>query len=153
MPSSSRADARISETTSRASSLKNATLIESLVAMETVKSLGAEGHIQSRWEKTVAFLERTNIKLRLLSSSVVNSVQWVQMAASIATMVVGVYLIMSNSISMGSLIATYLLSSRAIAPIGRVAALLMQYHSASRSLKALDEIMQKRRNAPPVRCS
>jgi len=138
----------LSETTSRASSLKNATLIESLVAMETVKSLGAEGHIQSRWEKTVAFLERTNIKLRLLSSSVVNSVQWVQMAASIATMVVGVYLIMSNSISMGSLIATYLLSSRAIAPIGRVAALLMQYHSASRSLKALDEIMQKETERP-----
>lgn len=138
----------LSETTSRASSLKNATLIESLVAMETVKSLGAEGHIQSRWEKTVAFLERTNIKLRLLSSSVVNSVQWIQMTASIATMVVGVYLIMSNSISMGSLIATYLLSSRAIAPIGRVAALLMQYHSASRSLKALDEIMQKETERP-----
>ncbi|NMD17175.1 MAG: ATP-binding cassette domain-containing protein, partial [Synergistaceae bacterium] len=50
--------------------------------------------------------------------------------------------------SMGSLIATYLLSSRAIAPIGRVAALLMQYHSASRSLKALDEIMQKETERP-----
>lgn len=138
----------LSETTNRASSLKNATLIESLVAMETVKSLGAEGHIQTRWEKTVAFLENTNIKLRLLSSSVVSSVQWIQITASIATMIIGVYLIMNNSISMGSLIATYMLSSRAIAPIGRVAALLMQYHSASRSLNALDEIMKKETERP-----
>jgi ATP-binding cassette subfamily C protein LapB len=116
--------------------------------METVKSLGAEGHIQSRWEKTVAFLENTNIKLRLLSSSVVNSVQWIQTTASIATMVVGVYLIINNKISMGSLIATYMLSSRAIAPIGRVAALLMQYHSASRSLFALNDIMAKETERP-----
>ncbi|MDD3035206.1 MAG: type I secretion system permease/ATPase, partial [Bacteroidales bacterium] len=133
----------LSETTNRANSLKNATLIESLVAMETVKSLGAEGQIQTRWEKTVDFLENTNIRLRLLSSSVVNSIQWVQITASIATMIVGVYLIMNNTISMGSLIATYMLSSRAISPVGRVAALLMQYHSASRSLKALDDVMQK----------
>lgn len=133
----------LSETTNRANSLKNATLIESLVAMETVKSLGAEGQIQTRWEKTVDFLENTNIRLRLLSSAVVNSIQWVQITASIATMIVGVYLIMNNTISMGSLIATYMLSSRAISPVGKVAALLMQYHSASRSLKALDDVMQK----------
>lgn len=133
----------LSETTNRANSLKNATLIESLVAMETVKSLGAEGQIQTRWEKTVDFLENTNIRLRLLSSSVVNSIQWVQITASIATMIIGVYLIMNNTISMGSLIATSMLSSRAIAPVGRAAALLMQYHSASRSLKALDDVMQK----------
>ncbi len=116
--------------------------------METVKSLGAEGQIQTKWEKTVDFLENTNIRLRLLSSSVVNSIQWVQITASIATMVVGVYMIINNNISMGSLIATYMLSSRAIGPIGRVAALLMQYHSASRSLKALDDIMEKETEHP-----
>ena len=138
----------LSETTNRAGSLKNATLIESLVAIETIKSLGAEGQIQTKWEKTVEFLERTNVRLRLLSSSVVNSTQWVQITASVATMVIGVYMIMNNKISMGSLIAVYMLSSRAISPIGRVAALLMQYHSAARSLKALDDIMQKSTEHP-----
>lgn len=138
----------LSENTSRANSLKNATLIESLVAIDTVKMLGAEGQIQTRWERTVAFLESTSIKLRLLSSSVVSSTQWIQTTASIATMVTGVYLIMKNSISMGSLIAVYMLSSRAVAPIGRVAALLLQYNSASRSLKALDDIMHKETERP-----
>ncbi len=133
----------LSETTNRASALKNATLVESLVAMETLKSQGAEGQVQGRWEKTVAFLETANARLRLLSSSVINGTQWVQLSISVATMVIGVYLIMDNSLSMGSLIAAYMLSSRAMAPVGRVAGLLMQYHSASRSLAALDDIMKK----------
>ena len=49
----------LSETTNRANSLKNATLIESLVAMETVNV--GEGD-STRWEKTVDFLENTNIR-------------------------------------------------------------------------------------------
>jgi len=44
---------------------------------------------------------------------------------------------------MGSLIAAYMLSSRAMMPVSRVAGLLMQYYSTSRSLTALDEIMNK----------
>lgn len=138
----------LSETTNRASAMKNATLVESLVAMETLKSQGAEGQVQGRWEKTVAFLEGTNVRLRLLSSWVVNGMQWVQLAVSVATMALGVYLIMENRISMGSLIAAYLLSSRAMAPVAKVTALLMQYHSASRSLAALDEIMNKPAERP-----
>ena len=138
----------LSETTNRANALKNATLVESLVAMETLKSQGAEGHVQGRWEKTVSFLELTNARLRLLSSSVINGTQWAQLSVSVATMVIGVYLIMDNTLSMGSLIAAYMLSSRAMSPIGRVAALLMQYHSASRSLAALDDIMNKQAERP-----
>ena len=138
----------LSETTNRASAMKNATLVESLVSMETLKSQGAEGQVQGRWEKTVAFLEGTNVKLRLLSSSVVNGMQWVQLAVSVATMILGVYLIMENEISMGSLIAAYMLSSRAMAPVAKITSLLLQYHSASRSLAALDEIMKKPTERP-----
>jgi len=133
----------LSETTNRAASLKNSTLVESLIAMETLKTQGAEGRMQNRWEKTVRYLEDTNVKLHLLSSSVMNWTQWVQLTVSIATMVIGVYLIRDNAISMGSLIAAYMLSSRAMMPVSRVAGLLMQYYSTSRSLTALDEIMNK----------
>lgn len=61
----------LAETTNRASALKNATLIESLVGMETVKSQGAESHVQKRWETSVSFLEHVNTRLRLLSGSVI----------------------------------------------------------------------------------
>jgi len=138
----------LSETTNRASAMKNATLVESLVSMEALKSQGAESQVQGRWEKTVAFLEGTNIRLRLLSSSVINGMQWVQLSVSVATMILGVYLIMENRISMGSLIAAYMLSSRAMAPVAKITSLLLQYHSASRSLAALDEVMKKPTERP-----
>lgn len=133
----------LSETTNRASSLKNATMVESLVAIESVKTQNLESTVQSRWEKTVAHLEAANVKMRLLSSAVISWTQWINVTISIATMVIGVYLIRANAISMGSLIAAYMLSSRAMMPISRVAGLLMQYYSTSRSLSALDDIMNK----------
>ncbi|GAB1485433.1 type I secretion system permease/ATPase [Aminivibrio sp.] len=138
----------LAESTNRASALKNATLVESLVGMETLKTQGAEGQIQVRWEKAVSFLELTNARLKLLSSSVVSGTQWVQQMVSVATMIIGVYLVISNSLNMGGLIAAYMLSSRFMAPIGRVAGLLLQYYTASRSLAALDEIMKKPTERP-----
>ena len=118
-------------------------MVESLVAIESVKTQNLENTVQNRWEKTVAHLEAANVKMRLLSSAVVSWTQWVNVTISIATMVIGVYLIRANAISMGSLIAAYMLSSRAMMPISRVAGLLMQYYSTSRSLSALDDIMNK----------
>lgn len=48
----------LSESTYRASALRNATLIESLTALETIKTQGAEGVMQSKWEKSVAFVSQ-----------------------------------------------------------------------------------------------
>lgn len=138
----------LAETTNRASALKNATLVESLVGMETVKSQGAEAHVQKRWERSVSFLEHTNTDLRLLSGSVMNGTQWVSQTVNVVTMLVGVYLIINGDLNMGALIAVSMLSSRCIAPIGRAAGLMMQYHSAARSLSALDEIMKKTTERP-----
>ena len=58
----------LSETTYKASALRNGTLIESLGGIETIKTQGAEGVIQARWERTNLFLAATNVKIRALSS-------------------------------------------------------------------------------------
>ncbi|MEI7430606.1 MAG: ABC transporter transmembrane domain-containing protein, partial [Betaproteobacteria bacterium] len=62
----------LSETTYRASALRNASLIESLTALATIKTQGAEGVVQTKWEQTTAFLARTNAQVRLLSSTATN---------------------------------------------------------------------------------
>ncbi|PIE54000.1 MAG: type I secretion system permease/ATPase [Dethiosulfovibrio peptidovorans] len=133
----------LAETTQRASAMKNATLVESLLSMEAVKAAGAESLIQGRWERAVDFLERAGVRTKRLSSSVVSGFQWVQQIVSVVTMVVGVSLVLRQSLSMGALIAAYMLTSRGMAPVGRLASLLIQYSSASRSLAALDGIMAK----------
>ena len=133
----------LSETTYRAGALRNATLVESLVGLEAIKALGAEGVMQRKWESSAAFLARTGAQLRLLSSSTINGSMWAQQFVNVAVVVVGVYLIADGQLTLGGLIASTMLASRAMAPIGQVAGLLTQYHNASTALQSLDGILQQ----------
>lgn len=131
----------LSETTYRAGALRNATLIESLTALETIKTQGAEGVMQSKWEKSVAFVSQVNNKMRFLSAAATNGAMEVQQLVSVVVVICGVYLIGDGKLSMGGLIACTMLTSRAVAPLGQMVGLLMQYHSAKVSLASLETIM------------
>jgi ATP-binding cassette subfamily C protein LapB len=133
----------LSESTYRSGALRNATLVESLVGLETIKSLGAEGTMQRKWEESATHLARVSTRLRLLSMTTLNGAQFMQQLVSVSTVVVGVYLITERELTMGGLIATTFLAGRAMAPLGQVAGLMMQYHNAVTSLTALDGIMDK----------
>lgn len=133
----------LSETTYRASAMRNATLIESLVGLEAIKALGAESVMQRKWESSAAFLSRVGAQLRLLSSSTINGAMWAQQFVNVAVVVAGVYLIADGKLTLGGLIACTMLASRAMAPIGQIAGLLTQYHNAATALKSLDDILQQ----------
>ena len=133
----------LSETTYRASAMRNATLVESLVGLEAIKALGAESVMQRKWELSANFLSRVGAQLRLLSASTINVATWAQQSVNIAVIVVGVYLISDGTLTLGGLIACSMLSSRAMAPIGQVAGLLTQYHNAATALTSLDGILQQ----------
>jgi ATP-binding cassette subfamily C protein LapB len=132
----------LAETTYRASAQRNSTLVEGLVGFETIKALGAEGGFQRRWEQSAALLARVGAQLRLLSSTVSNTSMLVQNLVGLTIIIVGVYLIGGGAMTTGALIASYMLSSRAMAPIAQVAGLLVQYHTASTSLSSLNEMMK-----------
>jgi ATP-binding cassette, subfamily C, bacterial LapB len=133
----------LSETMYRAGALRNATLIESLVGLETVKALGIEGHMQSKWEHTASYLTEVGSKLKLLSQSINNGSNAISQITTVALILLGVYLVTNGDLTMGGLIASTMLASRAMAPISQTAGLLTQYHTASTSLQSLDEIMNK----------
>ena len=133
----------LAETTYRAGAMRNSTLIESLVGLETIKAMGAESRMQRRWEDTTAFLAHVGVQLRLLSSSAINVTQWSQQMVTMFVIVTGVYLITAGELSMGGLIACTMLSGRIMAPFGQLAGLITQYHNAEIALKSLDEVMAK----------
>ncbi|MDD5299261.1 MAG: type I secretion system permease/ATPase [Gallionella sp.] len=139
----------LSETTYRAASLRNATLVESLTAMETIKALSAESHVQATWEKTAAFLAKTSNQLRMLSASATNSVQTIQQIINVGVLIGGVYLIHNGSLSQGGLIACTMLTGRAMAPLGQLASLLIQYQGAKTALDSLNKLMEKPIERPP----
>ncbi len=133
----------LSETMYRAGAVRNATLIESLVSLETIKALGIEGGMQRKWEHSATYLTEVGSKLRLLSSSIHNGSSAIQQTISVSLILLGVYLVTSGDLTMGGLIACTMLSSRALVPISQTAGLLTQYHTASTSLQSLDDIMNK----------
>jgi len=133
----------LSETTYKASALRNATLVESLTGIETIKSQGAESVVQAKWERANAFLAKTNVKMRALSSSAMYSTSTLTQLVSVSIILVGVYLIGQKELTMGALIASTMLSGRALAPAGQIVGLLMQYQGARTALESLNKIMDK----------
>ena len=133
----------LSQTTYQASAQRNATLVESLTGIETIKAQGAESVIQSRWERANEFLAATNVKMRGLSSSAMYSTSTLQQLVSVTIVIIGVYLITDKNLTMGGLIAANMLAGRALAPAGQIVGLLMQYQGARTALESLEQIMEK----------
>jgi ATP-binding cassette subfamily C protein LapB len=133
----------LSETTYRASAQRNATLIESLTGIETIKSQGAEGVIQARWERANAFLAGMHVRMRALTAKAMYGTAWTTQLVTIAIVIVGVYLIAERELTMGALIAAGMLAGRALAPAGQIVGLLMQYQGARTAMASLEGLMAK----------
>jgi ATP-binding cassette, subfamily C, bacterial LapB len=138
----------LSETTYRAGAQRNATLVEALVGFETVKALGAEAPLQRKWERSTALLARVGVQLRLLSATASNTSAFLQQLINLVIVIVGVHMIGERQLTMGGLIACTMLASRAMAPVGQVAGLLVQYHTASTALTSLNEMMKREVDRP-----
>jgi len=129
---------KLTETTYQAGALRNATLIESLAGMDTLKAMGAESVMQRKWEETTRFLAGVGVQLRLASLSVTHFTMWCQQLVSVLVIVTGVYLIAAGELTMGGLIASTMLASRSLQPFGQIAGLTTQFHNAKIGLKSLD---------------
>lgn len=132
----------------RASAQRNATLVEALVGLETIKIMGAESTIQRRWERATVFLAQVGARLKLMSSVTLGFAQSVSQLVSIVVLIVGVYLLMENQVSMGGIIAASMLAGRALAPLGQIAGLLMQYHQARTGLASVEQHMKTPQERP-----
>lgn len=129
------------ESSNEAISHKNGILIESLNALETIKGLGASGHLRWKWEETTADISKKALVTKMLSTSISNVNGFLVQFSTVAVVVIGVYLIADNNLTLGGLIAAVILSSRAIVPMGQFASLISSYEQAKASFIMLDKIM------------
>ena len=131
----------LSQATWQAGAQRNATLIESLSCIETIKAQGAESVIQSRWERANAHIAAVSVRMRSLSSGAMSATGWLGQVVNVVLIVVGVHLIGAGELSMGALIAAGMLSGRALAPAGQIVGLLLQYQGARTALESLEKVM------------
>lgn len=129
------------ESTYEASALKNAVLIESLSALETIKALGISGQSQWKWEEAAGGVAQKGLKSKILSNSISTFVNFIVQMNTVSIIIGGVYAIGDKSLSMGGLIAVVMLSSRMLAPLGQVASLIANLQQTKTAYDAIDGIM------------
>ncbi|MGE8499261.1 MAG: type I secretion system permease/ATPase [Pseudomonas sp.] len=136
--------ARLRDTVEKSLALaseRQALLIETLGGLETLKACGAESERQHRWEKTHGALTRLDSHARFLSSLATNGTMFFQQFAGMATIVAGVYSIIAGDLSVGALVACYMLGSRVLAPLGQIAGLITRYQQARLTMTSTDALM------------
>jgi len=128
---------------------KQALIFEILSGIESVKANCAENVMQARWEQIVNLAAQVGLKLRLLVNVNMFFSIFAQQLATALVVIVGVYKISGNQLTMGGLFACSLLSSRALAPMSQIASILTRYHQTLTSLNSLDNIMKLPNERPP----
>ncbi|WP_297833623.1 type I secretion system permease/ATPase [Pseudomonas sp.] len=135
---------RLRDTVQRSLSLgaaRQALLIETLGGLETLKACSAESERQHTWETTHGALTRLDSHARNLSALASNGTLFIQQFCGMATIVAGVYSIIAGNLSVGALVATYMLGSRVLAPLGQIAGLITRYQQAQLTMKSTDALM------------
>ena len=120
---------------------RQALLIETLGGLETLKACSAESERQHQWESTHGALTRLDSHARNLSALATNGTLFLQQLAGMATIVAGVYSIIAGNLSVGALVATYMLGSRVLAPLGQIAGLITRYQQAQLTMRSTDALM------------
>ncbi len=135
---------RLRDTVERSLALgaeRQALLVETLGGLETLKACGAESERQHKWESTHGALTRLDSHARDLSALASNGTLFIQQFSGMATIVAGVYLIIAGNLSVGALVASYMLGSRVLAPLGQIAGLITRYQQAQITMKSTDALM------------
>jgi ATP-binding cassette subfamily C protein LapB len=133
------------------SAARHGVLVESLSGIETVRAVGAEGRMQSAWERSVAATARSGEDVHFWASLALTFTSTAQQLNYLAMVVLGVFLILDGKLSVGALVASTMLSGRVLAPISGIAAVITKATQTFVSLKALNRIMGLERERAPGR--
>ncbi|MEH6630461.1 MAG: type I secretion system permease/ATPase [Halopseudomonas aestusnigri] len=132
---------KVIEKTHKESSQKHALLVETIDGLETIKTTAAESRIQRSWERFVGLTAESAGKAKLLSGISTTFAQLAIQMTTVVVVIVGVFLIIEKEMTMGALVASTMLSGRALAPLGTIAGMLTRLQQSRVALKSLDNIM------------
>jgi len=124
------------------SAARHGILVESLGALETIRAIGAEGRVQTHWERSVAASTRASEAVHRWSALSLTLSLGAQNLASLIIMVWGVFMVLNAQITMGALVAANMLSSRILAPVANIASVMMRGARTLHALRAIDALMQ-----------
>ncbi|MEA3384547.1 MAG: type I secretion system permease/ATPase [Campylobacterota bacterium] len=127
--------------TSGASSLKNGVLIESISNLETIKSLNALSLSQYKWEEATGEIADKGIKTKTLSAAIGTVSGFVTQLNTVFLIIFGAYMVDAQTLTTGALVATVIMSGRALGPMGQVAGMIAYYQHIVSAYESIENVM------------
>jgi ATP-binding cassette subfamily C protein LapB len=123
------------------SALRNAILMESVYRIEDIKNMQAEPRFRDLWRKVNQSTGDISLRQRRLTTALVSFSGTIQNVAYTAVIVAGVYGVMRAGLSTGTVIACSILTSRALAPLAQIPAVLSRLQNAKVAKEGLDKLL------------
>ncbi len=133
--------AKLSNTGLTEAAMRNAILMESIYRVEDIKTLQAEPRFRHLWNQTNRVNADIGLKQRQLGGLLVNLAATVQQLAYVGVLIAGVYGMLDASLSFGAVLACSILTSRTIAPLGQIPAVLARVQNVRVGKKGLDNLL------------
>lgn len=115
-------------------------LQEAVTNLENLRAYGGEMRFQRMWEDTSQVLREKGSRQRRLSSLLTLWAQGAQQAVYVATIATGAYMVFAGTLTLGSVIAMSILSSRTLAPLAQFSTLLSRSGNVRAALDGLGDI-------------
>ena len=137
------------------SSQRSGLAVEAIEGIETLKTNNATSWAQQRWDEYTAKTSASSIKVKDTSNLMVNFAVTMQQLNTVFLVLVGTYLIHAENtaerITMGALIASVILSGRALAPLAQIAGLATRFQQAKLALQGVNDIVSRPIERSPER--
>ncbi|WP_218109125.1 peptidase domain-containing ABC transporter [Desulfolutivibrio sulfoxidireducens] len=127
---------------------RQATLVESIHGMPTVKALALEPLQSRNWDNQSARTISMQFRVGKLSVSIQTLTDLIQKLMTVVLLWVGVNLVFDNVMTVGALIAFNMLSQRVSSPLVGFVSLLHQYQEVGLSIQMLGNIMNRPTERP-----
>ena len=132
----------LSREIARESDMKHGHLVETINALENIKSIGSQSHAQGMWEMLVGTTGKVASKIKFMNNLAMNFAYLSSQVVYVAVIVWGVYRIIGGEMTTGALVASSMLVMRAMAPVSQVAGLYVRWTQTKIALETLTKFMQ-----------
>ncbi len=142
---------RMAEKSLKDGQSKQSVLVEAVTGLETIKTTAAGRQMRNRWEQAIERQSAHGAKSRAVTQFALNLTGFTQQAAQVLIVFYGVFLITEGQASMGALVASVMLTGRALAPLGQLAQTLTRVNQARSAYRNLNALMQADSERPEGR--
>ncbi len=120
-------------------------LVESVFGMQTLKAAAVEPILRNEWDDRLAAYVKTSFQAVILSNLGQNAIQYVNKATTAAVLFFGAKAVIDGDLTIGGLVAFYMIMNQAAAPILRLSQLWQSFQQVQISVQRLGDIL----NSPP----